>query len=114
MPQRLKTAVRSDTPREAHGDIRPKDRLGNPACCEEKFEGMKVMSSEQGRQTRETMHALRQPLNVLRLTLANLTHRFSATNQQPDLEQIQAKLELMEEQITRMADLIDSMMVTKD
>lgn len=62
----------------------------------------------------ETMHALRQPLNALRLTLANLRHRVSADGDQLDIAQAQAKLGMMDVQIQRMADLIDTMLVTEE
>jgi signal transduction histidine kinase len=72
------------------------------------------MATRLERHMHETMHALRQPLNALRLTLANLRHRVSADGNELDIAQAQVKLGIMDLQIQRMADLIDTMLVTED
>jgi signal transduction histidine kinase len=72
------------------------------------------MAINQREQTHKTMHALRQPLNALRLTLANLRHRISVDGKQLDQADTMVKLQKMDEQIQRMADLIDTLLVTEE
>lgn len=84
------------------------------AAPSKRYTERQTMVTRQERHMHETMHALRQPLNALRLTLANLRHRVSADGNQLDIAQAQAKLGMMDVQIQRMADLIDTMLVTEE
>lgn len=72
------------------------------------------MGSAQSQDLLEKVHALRQPLNVMRLTLSNLRHRISVDGDKLDLANAEAKLDSVDLQIQRMADLIEAFLVTRD
>ena len=59
---------------------------------------------------RRALHDLKQPLNIIRLANGNLRHRIAPVLNDADAQYLDAKLNRVEEQVQRAADMIEALM----
>lgn len=63
-----------------------------------------------GEELRRLLHDLKQPLNIIRLANGNVRHRVVPTLADEDAAYLSAKLDRIEEQVQRAADLVEQIM----